>query len=160
MNVLVAYNGLESGLEDSRYALEEAVKVAKRYGLGAEREGPGTGDGQIVVFSVVPPGVRTGAQQNFGPHARDDVAHAHAYLKREGVESRMKVAHGDPAEEILKEAREGGYDLVILGRRELGPVGRLLLGSVSGKVAKNAPCPVVVASKGRVERIEPAEARA
>ena len=100
-----------------------------------------------------------GAQLNFGPHAQDDVAIAHAFLRERGILSTMKVAHGDPAKEILKEAREGGYDLVILGRRELGPIGRLVLGSVSGKVAKEAPCAVLVASKGRVERIEPVAAR-
>lgn len=156
VKVLVAYNGLETGLEASCYALDEVARIAKRYGLG------GTSDEedshQVVVLSVVPPGARRGAQLNFGPHAHEDVAIAHAFLRERGIRSTMKVGYGDPAEEILKEAREGGYDLVVLGRRELGPIGRLALGSVSGKVAKKAPCPVVVASKGRVERIEPVAA--
>ena len=155
MNVLVAYNGLETGLEASRPALEEAAKLAKKYGLGAEREPAKTGEGQIVVLSVVPPDVRTGAQVNFGPHAGDDVALAHAFLRERGIESEMKVANGDPAEEILKEARQGGYDLLIVGTRGLGPVGRLLLGSVSSKVADRSPCPVLVVSEGKIERIEP-----
>lgn len=155
MKVLVAYNGLETGLEASCYALDEVARIAKRYGLGATSD---EADSQVVVLSVVRPGARTGAQLNFGPHAHEDVAIAHAFLREHGIQSTMKVGYGDPAEEILEEAREGGYDLVVLSRRELGPIGRLALGSVSGKVAKKAPCPVVVASKGRVERIEPAAA--
>ena len=44
MNVLVAYTGLETGLKESQYALDEAVKVAKQYGLigpeeSADQEG-------------------------------------------------------------------------------------------------------------------------
>lgn len=44
--------------------------------------------------------------------------------------------HGDPAEEIIKEAEleSEEYDLVIMGNRGLGKFSRTLLGSVSNKV--------------------------
>lgn len=49
---------------------------------------------------------------------------------------------GDAAMSILDAAK--GADLVVLGSRWIGGFGGLLLGSVSQKVARHAPCPVMV----------------
>lgn len=45
-----------------------------------------------------------------------------------------KLRRGDPADVIIREAREGDYDLVIMGSRGLGTFSRAMLGSVSNKV--------------------------
>ena len=45
------------------------------------------------------------------------------------------IGNGDPAEEILKELESANADLVVMGRRGLGRVSSLLLGSVSQKVS-------------------------
>jgi nucleotide-binding universal stress UspA family protein len=58
-------------------------------------------------------------------------------------------------DEICAAASAGGYDLLVVGSRGLGPVGRLILGSVSGELARRAPIPVLVAGKGETERIKP-----
>jgi nucleotide-binding universal stress UspA family protein len=50
---------------------------------------------------------------------------------------------GDPALELTRECAEG-VDLLVVGSRGYGPVARVLLGSVSRKVAQEAPCPVLV----------------
>jgi nucleotide-binding universal stress UspA family protein len=50
---------------------------------------------------------------------------------------------GDPALELTRECAEG-VDLLVVGSRGYGPVTRVLLGSVSRKVAEDAPCPVLV----------------
>jgi len=50
---------------------------------------------------------------------------------------------GDPAEEIVR-ACEDGVDLLVVGSRGYGPLTRVLLGSVSRKLACEAPCPVLV----------------
>ncbi|MBL0214278.1 MAG: universal stress protein [Myxococcales bacterium] len=63
---------------------------------------------------------------------------------------------GKPAEEILWLAREVGADLIVMGSHSLHGLERLVLGSVSESVVRNASCSVeVVRSKsyGDVELI-------
>jgi nucleotide-binding universal stress UspA family protein len=57
------------------------------------------------------------------------------------------IATGDPAEEILKLADETGADLIVVGARGLGTIKRLLLGSVSETVLRDARCPVLVVKR-------------
>lgn len=64
-------------------------------------------------------------------------------LRRAGVSCKTMVRFGDPASEILELAREG-CDLIVMGRRGRGRMAKALLGSVSEKVLKEAPCPVTV----------------
>jgi nucleotide-binding universal stress UspA family protein len=47
---------------------------------------------------------------------------------------------GDPAGVIAEYAKANAVDLVVMGRRGLGALGGLLLGSVSHKVTQLAPC--------------------
>lgn len=54
-----------------------------------------------------------------------------------------EVATGDPAATILARAAELDIDLVVLGRRGLGDLSGLLLGSVSHKVTHHARCAVL-----------------
>ncbi len=63
-------------------------------------------------------------------------------------EKRIRVGH--PAEEIVKEAEEGSYDVLVVGERQHHTLRtRFLLGATAERVVEHAPCPVVVA-KGRV----------
>ncbi len=47
---------------------------------------------------------------------------------------------GDPAQSILDQAKKSGVDLIVMGRRGLGALPGLLLGSVSSKVVHLAEC--------------------
>ena len=141
MKLLLAYDGLAP----SRPALEEAAREAREEGY------------EVTVLSVVPPDARpskSGGHMGLPPHAEEDLAEAGAYLEQHGVVPQTRVAWGKPAEEILGEARRG-YDLIVLGTRELGTLSQLLLGSVGRKVTKDAPCPVTVAGASGTRSFEP-----
>jgi nucleotide-binding universal stress UspA family protein len=67
------------------------------------------------------------------------------------VETIIRVGH--PAEEIIREAEEGDYHLLLVGERQRrGPVTRFLLGSTALRVVEHAPCPVIIA-KGKISDI-------
>lgn len=63
---------------------------------------------------------------------------------------RAKTRVGHPAEEIIREAEEGHYSLVIVGERQQHRlVTRFRLGSTAVRVVEHAPCPVIIA-KGKI----------
>ena len=66
---------------------------------------------------------------------------AKARARQQAVPSiRTVVREGDPAAAILTVAGEENADLIVMGRRGLGDLAGLLLGSVSHKVAHLAEC--------------------
>jgi nucleotide-binding universal stress UspA family protein len=69
---------------------------------------------------------------------------AESELQGEAKSVGWSVAEGLPGEEIAREVSEREIDLVILGRRGIGAVKRILLGSVSEKVLGAAQCPVLI----------------
>lgn len=65
-----------------------------------------------------------------------------------------KISTGFAAEEIIKAAHRFRADLLVLGSRGLTGIKRTVLGSVSSRVARHAPCPVLVVRKsGKSTRI-------
>lgn len=70
-------------------------------------------------------------------------AGARAQGEQAGVEIDVDVRPGHPAELISRVAEEGGYDLIVLGRRGHFVRDRLL-GSTADRVAEHAPCPVMI----------------
>ena len=86
-----------------------------------------------------------------------DVSEArHALIRKilEAAEARAKHAgvtdvslvsdHGDPAEAILAVAKREAVDLMVIGRRGVGAISQLLLGSVSKSIVDKAPCAVTI----------------
>ena len=57
-----------------------------------------------------------------------------------------EVLEGDPVRELLFEA--GQLGLLVCGSRSYGPVRRLLLGSTSSRLVREAPVPVLVLPRG------------
>ncbi len=63
-----------------------------------------------------------------------------------GKVAQSHLRMGDPDEEILKFCEEqGGFGIIVMGSRGLGPIKRRLMGSVSESVVRRAKCPVLVA---------------
>ena len=134
--ILVAVDGSPSSMEAVRYVIEK---------LGAAVQG-------VTVASVLPIEAANGVAARSEPLRRRQldeeidkhVGPACASLRAAGISCEAVIRFGDPPDEILKLAREGGYDLIVMGRRGLGCAAKVLLGSVSDKVVKQASCPVVV----------------
>jgi nucleotide-binding universal stress UspA family protein len=67
----------------------------------------------------------------------------------ENVPADMEVRLGQPAEEIVAAARESKCDSIMLSTRGLTGLDRYLIGSVADRVARLAPCPVVLVRPGK-----------
>jgi nucleotide-binding universal stress UspA family protein len=85
-------------------------------------------------------------------HPQDDRAQAIAnveaaiaLLRSAGAQAQGRTVEGRPHEAILSVGREVHADLVVVGRRGVGGVERLLLGSTSERVSGFADCPVLIA---------------
>lgn len=57
---------------------------------------------------------------------------------------RFVLLAGTPADEIVRFAREGGYDAVVMGTHGRTGRERFVFGSVAQAVVRDAPCTVVV----------------
>jgi nucleotide-binding universal stress UspA family protein len=65
--------------------------------------------------------------------------------KREaGLKVSEKLVQGRAAEKIVETAEDGAFDLIVIGSRGLGGIKGFVLGSISDRVADEAPCPVLI----------------
>lgn len=55
----------------------------------------------------------------------------------------VHIAHGLPAANVLARAKQAKADLIVTGRRGLGAVTGLFLGSTSQEISKSAECAVL-----------------
>lgn len=60
-----------------------------------------------------------------------------------GVELETAMVEGAPAERIVDYAGDNGVDLVVMGTHGRSGLGKRLLGSVTERVVRNAPVPVL-----------------
>jgi nucleotide-binding universal stress UspA family protein len=141
-HVLVALDGSER----SERALPPAAALARADGAKV-----------TLVRVIAPPKAMTSP---FIPHAaqitRDELREreesSHAYLREKerglaplglDIETRVLVDY-HPAHALLRYADAHAADLVALGVHGRGPIGRLVLGSVSDKVVRAARAPVLI----------------
>lgn len=59
------------------------------------------------------------------------------------------LADGAPAGEIVRFARDGGFDLIVMGTHGDTGLTRVVLGSVADRVVREAACPVLVVRQVR-----------
>lgn len=74
-------------------------------------------------------------------------------LRRSGICAEGDVRRGDPAEELVRATHEHASDLLVVGTRGLGMLGRLLLGSVARTVLLHTDVSVLVVRPVR-EQVE------
>lgn len=68
------------------------------------------------------------------------------------VEFTTKILRGNPYSEIIKEAENGSFDMIIIGTHGRTGLEHVLFGSTAELVVRKAPCPVLtVRPKGSNE---------
>jgi nucleotide-binding universal stress UspA family protein len=67
-------------------------------------------------------------------------------VREHGLDAELQVELGHPAERLVSAAAEHDAQLLVVGSRGRGRFMTGLLGSVSRRIARDAPCPVVVVS--------------
>jgi len=100
-------------------------------------------DGLIAPEVLMPPPEEL--REELDKKAEEVLAESAKPLRDAGIEVQPKIRFGNPASEVLKEAEESGYDMVVMGSHGRGALGGFLLGSVSNRVAHHAKCPVLIA---------------
>jgi nucleotide-binding universal stress UspA family protein len=65
------------------------------------------------------------------------------YIPNQPMQMEYIATQGDPAEEILRKARELSSDLIVTGTHGRTGLRRMLAGSVAVSVLRGAPCPVL-----------------
>jgi nucleotide-binding universal stress UspA family protein len=145
--VLVAVDGSEN----SDRALDFALDLAEKYTAGVTvlnvSESPAIG---TVTLEPTEPTAYAGVTVNF----YKDLQRFHEEILRKAVNRARefkpnvtvlsKLREGNAASEIVAEAKEGGFDIIVVGHKGLGRVKELFLGNISEKVAHLAPCPVMI----------------
>jgi len=131
----------------SAAATDEAFVLAQRLGAA------------LLVVSVIDPGSLRLPGGRFTERvdqvrARREVAAQQLVERGRGVGVRVSflVWEGNPGEAIVEAADAEDADLILVGSHGRGAVGRVLLGSVSEFVVRNAHCPVLVVRQRRAGR--------
>ena len=89
--------------------------------------------------AFIPPFVARSTVEALG---REIVARAEADASDRGIRNiSLAIEDGDPGERIVECATRENADLIVLGRRGLGQLKELFIGSVSHKVSQLAACP-------------------
>ena len=100
-------------------------------------------DVQVTLLLVLQVG-ELGALYQQRVHAAEYLAPLAAELRRRGVRAGTAVRHGEPATEILAEARDAGADLIAITAQGRTGLGRVLVGSVAQAVLHRARVPVLL----------------
>lgn len=128
--ILVAYDGSEP----ADRALTTAIDLAKAFGASV---------GVVSVVPVHPGRSPIDPWDDPAVHA-EQLKRAGTILRAAGVEANLHQPGGDPAKVIEREARDGGYDTIVIGSRGQNAVERVLQGSVSEHVATHSQATVVI----------------
>jgi len=73
-----------------------------------------------------------------------NLAWAVRYLNKVKLPHDMAIRYGHPSEQIIKEAKAGKFDMIIMGTKGRSSWADTVLGSVAQRVAGNSKTPVVL----------------
>ena len=118
---------------NSRRAVRTAVSMAR-----ASQNGPV----KVTLLHILPVGARSAVVVR----AEQTLDYVLEGVEHDLVEKRL-VEGTDLVDSIIEEAQAGDYDLVVVGATEEPLFRNLLIGSVSGQIARRAPVTVVIVKR-------------
>lgn len=95
-------------------------------------------------LSILEPGAQERAAKLQLEAGREVAAPVCALLEKAALPYELHVVSGDPAEAIVRFARERGCGMIVMGTRGMGAIPSLVLGSVAFKVIHVAEVPVTL----------------
>jgi universal stress protein A len=112
-------------------------------------------DAHLHLFHVVQrPGPRK-VNEQLERHAMERLEETLPIEERKRIGAELVVRGGEPYHEIIRYAESEEIDLIIMGTHAFGPVAHMILGSITEKVARKAPCPMMIVRESENEFIEP-----
>ena len=139
MKLLVASDGSK--------ASEGAIKYAARLFKNLSAENHITlitvqDDSSLRLFKKHTP---KGAVEDYLRESADkNLAWAVKYLNKVKLPHDMAIRYGHPSEQIIKEAKAGKFDMIIMGTKGRSSWADTVLGSVAQRVAGNSKIPVML----------------
>jgi nucleotide-binding universal stress UspA family protein len=83
-------------------------------------------------------------EKQFFDNAKNLVTNYCTALNRSMIRAKGIVQCGEPKKLILEAAKENRADMIVMGRRGLGMMGKIFIGSVSTYVLNNTEIPVLI----------------
>ena len=129
------------GSPHARHAFGYAVAIAKWYGAEIH---------SLRVLAPIPPTWEMPAAVNLGElesgvreRVLEELEEHLTEARAAGISTRGEVASGREAVEIVERAKSLPADLVVMGTHGRGGFEKWVLGSITEKVMRQAPCPVL-----------------
>ncbi|MHB9072757.1 MAG: universal stress protein [Desulfobaccales bacterium] len=134
--ILLAYDGSEG----ADRALEAAIELAqlhqgKIWALAVEENLP------HITATV---GEFQDTKEQANEKFRKLLKEAQARAGKAGVEFKTLLRAGHPAQTIISVARDGEFDVILVGHSGLSGVWAAFLGTTAEKVSRHAPCSVLI----------------
>ena len=138
-HIIVATDGSDHAYEAVKVACDLAGKYGSR--LHIVHTPQAIGDTLIVGYTAVPV---PPTKEEIEKAGREVIGATESAVREYGVtDFTSQMVSGDPAHAIVEEAKAHKSDLIVMGRRGLGSLTGLLVGSTTTKVAQLAPCAVL-----------------
>lgn len=90
---------------------------------------------------------RKSAREILAKRGEKATAYVEGLARKEGLRTRSIIAEGNPAQQIIKTACDECADLIVMGTLGAGGIARFLIGSVTEKVVRHSPIPVLTVKK-------------
>jgi nucleotide-binding universal stress UspA family protein len=135
--ILVAYDGSEG----ARVALKRAVELAKA--LAAELASVSVEE-HLPYYAASLSEVK-GTKEMVDEHFRVLTKQARDLAALSGVTMETMVVQGHEVEQIIAAAKDGHFDLLVIGHHGHSRIFERAMGSTAQSIVRHAPCPVLVA---------------